>query len=105
MGRMFEDLKEGLAEADAFMSGKNTGAKAHIPASIDVKRVRRKLGLTQAAFASAYGLSLDAVKNWETGRRVPDRSAVTLLTIVDRNPKAVIKALRKEFGKKTRRIA
>jgi putative transcriptional regulator len=105
VGRMFEDLKEGLAEADAFLSGKNTGAKAHIPASIDVKRIRRKLGLTQAAFANAYGLSLDAVKNWETGRRVPDRSAVTLLTIIDRNPKAVIKALRQESGRKTRRIA
>lgn len=105
MGRMFEDLKEGLAEADAFMSGKKTGAKVHIPAAIDVKRIRRKLGLTQAAFANAYGLSLDAVKNWETGRRVPDRSAMTLLTVIERNPKAVIKALHQESGKKTRKIA
>ena len=105
MGRMFEDLKEGLAEADAFMSGENTGAKVHIPAAIDVKRIRRKLGLTQAAFANAYGLSLDAVKNWETGRRVPDRSATTLLTIIERNPKAVIKALRQQPAKKTRKIA
>jgi hypothetical protein len=30
MGRMFDDLKEGLAEADAFMSEENTGAKVHI---------------------------------------------------------------------------
>ena len=105
MGRMFDDLKEGLAEADAFMSEENTDAKVHIPAPIDVKRIRRKLGLTQAAFANAYGLSLDAVKNWETGRRVPDRSATTLLTVIERNPKAVIKALRQEDGKKTRRIA
>jgi putative transcriptional regulator len=86
-------------------SGKHTGAKAHIPAAIDVKRIRRKLGLTQAAFARAYGLSLDAVKNWETGRRVPDRSAMTLLTVVERNPKAVIKALRHDSGRKTKRIA
>jgi putative transcriptional regulator len=57
----------------------------HLPAAIDVKRIRRKLGLTQAAFANAYGLSLDAVKNWETGRRVPDRSATTLLTVIERN--------------------
>ena len=27
MGRIFEDLKEGLAEADAFMSGANTRRK------------------------------------------------------------------------------
>jgi putative transcriptional regulator len=105
MGRMFDDLKEGLAEADAFMSEENTDGKVHIPAAIDVKRIRRKLGLTQAAFANAYGLSLDAVKNWETGRRVPDRSAATLLTVIERNPKAVINALRQEGAKKTRKIA
>ena len=85
--------------------GRTPGAKVHIPAAIDVKRIRRKLGLTQAAFANAYGLSLDAVKNWETGRRVPDRSATTLLTIIERNPKAVIKALHQPPSKKTRKIA
>jgi putative transcriptional regulator len=105
MGRMFEDLKEGLAEADTFLSGQKTGAKVHIPVAVDVKRIRRKLGLTQAAVAKAAGLSLDAVKNWETGRRVPDRSAMTLLTIIERNPKAVIKALNQESVKKTRKIA
>jgi DNA-binding transcriptional regulator YiaG len=63
MGRMFEDLKKALSEVDAFMSGKNAGAKVHIHAAIDVKRIRRKLRLTQAAFANAYGLSLGAVKN------------------------------------------
>lgn len=104
MGKMFEDLKAGLGEAGAFMDGANTGAKVHIPAAIDVKRIRRRLGLTQAAFARAYGLSLDAVKNWETGRRVPDRSAVTLLTVIERNPKAVLRALR-EVGRRARKIA
>ena len=47
----------------------------------------------------------DAVKNWETGRRVPDRSATTLLTIIERNPKAVINALHQQSAKKTRKIA
>jgi putative transcriptional regulator len=104
MGRMFEDLRAGLGEADAFMDGANTGARVHIPPGIDVKRIRRRLGLTQAAFARAYGLSLHAVKNWETGRRVPDRSAVTLLTVIERNPKAVLRALR-EVGRRTKKIA
>jgi len=55
--------------------------------------------------AQAYGLSLNAVKNWETGRRVPDRSATTLLTVIQRNPQAVMKALLQESGKKTRKTA
>ena len=44
------------------------------------------LGLSQAQFSEKYGVSLDAVQNWEQGRRVPERSARILLTIVDRHP-------------------
>ena len=65
----------------------------HIPDAINVKRIRGKLALTQSAFANAYGLSLDAVKNWKTGRRVPDKSAATLLAVIDKNPRAVLGAL------------
>jgi putative transcriptional regulator len=93
MGKMFEDLKHGLGEIKEFMDGNRTGYAVHIPDAINVKRIRGKLGLTQSAFADAYGLSLDAVKNWETGRRVPDKSAATLLAVIDKNPRAVLRAL------------
>ena len=77
MGKMLEDLKHGLGEIKEFMDGDRTGYAVHIPDAINVKRIRGKLGLTQTAFADAYGLSLDSVKNWETGRRVPDKSALS----------------------------
>jgi putative transcriptional regulator len=33
------------------------------------------------------------VRDWEQGRRNPDRAARTLLLVIDRNPKAVERAL------------
>ena len=34
-----------------------------------------------------------AVQDWEQGRRVPDRAARVLLTVIDRDPEAVVRAL------------
>ena len=39
------------------------------------------------------GVSKATLQNWEQGRRTPDGPAKALLTIVDRNPKAVLAAL------------
>ncbi len=55
MSELYDRLKQGLNEADAYLSGEETGAKVHIPAEWDVKRIRTKLGMTQAAFAEAFG--------------------------------------------------
>lgn len=42
---------------------------SRVPARLDVKATRQHLGLTQMAFASRYGLSLDSICNWEQGCR------------------------------------
>ena len=84
---MFDDLKQGLAEVDAFLSGEHTGAKVTIPAQVDVKIIRKRLNMTQAKFASAFGFSLDTIKHWEAGRRNPEGPARALLTVISKNPK------------------
>ena len=94
MARMFEDLKTGLTEIDQFLGGQRRGYKVTIPAEIDVKSIRKGLNMTQARFSDAFGFSLDAVKHWEGGRRTPEASARAFLTVIARNPKAVIAALR-----------
>ena len=68
---MFDDLKNGLGDVDAFLSGKTAGYKITVPNEIDVKSIRRGLGMTQAAFSRSFGFSLDAVKHWEGARRTP----------------------------------
>lgn len=62
-------------------------------AGIDVCGIRDKLGLTQEQFAVRYGLDVDAVRNWETGRRTPDTAAQSYLRAIRANPEAVEAAL------------
>ena len=83
----------GLDEADAFLAGQTAGSKVSVPAEVNVKRIRQGLKMTQSRFSAAFGFSLDAVKHWEGGRRVPESSARAFLTVIARNPGAVIEAL------------
>lgn len=56
---------------------------------VDVKALRSRLDMTQEEFARAYELDLDAVRNWEAGRRMPDRAARTYLALIETDPVAV----------------
>lgn len=66
---------------------------ASVPEEIDIRTVRRRLGLSQAAFAARFGLSLRTLQEWEQGRYHPDTMARALLTIIDREPEAATRAL------------
>ena len=94
---MFEDLMSGLDEVDAFLAGETAGYKVNLPAEVDVKGIRKSLRMTQARFSSTFGFSLDAVKHWEGGRRTPESSAKAFLTVIAKNPTAVIAALHPQF--------
>ena len=60
---------------------------------VDIKAIRKQLGVSQARFATIFNLSVDSVRNWEQGRRVPEGPARTLLWIIDKEPEAVMRAL------------
>ena len=64
-----------------------------MPKTVNVRKIRARLGLSQEAFAETYGFALSAVRDWEQGRRKPERSARILLKIVDKEPEAVTRAL------------
>jgi putative transcriptional regulator len=49
--------------------------------------------LSRQRFADRFGLDVRAVQEWEQGRRVPDRAARVLLTVIGRDPEAVVRAL------------
>ena len=86
-------MMAGLNDVEAFLAGKQEGFKAHVPQEVDVKAIRNRLGMTQAKFSDTFGFSLDAIKHWEGGRRTPEAPARTLLTVIDKNPAAVLTAL------------
>ena len=60
---------------------------------VDIKRLRDTQKLSQAEFASLYGLELDTLQNWEQGRNLPDRSTKVLMKIIERFPEEVLLAL------------
>ena len=93
MKTQFEQLMNGLNDVEAFLAGEQEGFKAHVPQDVDVKAIRNRLGMTQAKFSDTFGFSLDAIKHWEGGRRTPEAPARTLLTVIDKNPAAVLTAL------------
>ncbi len=51
--------------------------------------LRRFVGLSQARFAEALGISVHTLRNWEQGRRKPEGAAIALLRIAARHPKIV----------------
>jgi putative transcriptional regulator len=93
--RAFDKIKAGLDSAKAYLDGTADKRKyrVHIPEKINVRRIRTRLGLSQEAFAKTYGFALSAVRDWEQGRRQPERSARILLKIVEREPEAVTRTL------------
>ena len=67
----------GLNEATAYLDGSADPARyrVHVPDTMNVKAIRSRLGLSQETFAATYGFAVTAVRDWEQGRRQPDRSA------------------------------
>jgi putative transcriptional regulator len=57
------------------------------------RRVRHKVGLSQAAFAKRIGVPVDTARNWEQGKRSPRGPARALLRIIDRAPELALAAL------------
>ena len=57
------------------------------PTQVDVRAIREKLSLSQSEFAGRFGFTASAVRQWEQG------PARVLLTIIDREPNAVRRAL------------
>jgi putative transcriptional regulator len=86
-----------LREAVDWAEGKDVPVRittVEVPA-IDVRAARKRLGLTQAAFAAKFGFQPSTLRNWEQGRTRPDGPARVLLAVIDRHPEAVEDALRK----------
>ncbi len=63
------------------------------PSPEQVRELRTRLGLSQAQFARRFGFTLDAVQQYEQGRRRPSGPASTLLRVIAADPESVARAL------------
>jgi putative transcriptional regulator len=53
----------------------------------------REIGRSQRRFADAIGVPVMTLRNWEQGRRRPTGPALVLLSMIQRDPMVVLKAL------------
>ncbi len=103
MSKAGESVLRGAREALAYARGERGGFAVHVPERVDVKAVRKRIGLSQENFAARFGFTLDSVRNWEQGRREPEQAARALLTVIKHDPEAVIRALSVRSSKETGR--
>ena len=63
--------------------------RGDIESGDDIGTLRRFTGLSQESFATALGISVHTLRNWEQGRRMPTGPALALLRIAARHPKVL----------------
>ena len=68
-------------------------AEAMQDAAKFTRRVRKRIGLTQAEFSKRIDVSLDTIRNWEQGKRCPTGAAKALFKVLDKAPEAALSAL------------
>ena len=89
--KLIAAAREGIAIARGEADPANY--RLHVPAKINVRAMRRKLGMTQKSFAVRYGLTLARVRDWEQGRSAPDGAVRAYLKVIEKEPEAVERAL------------
>jgi putative transcriptional regulator len=96
MSRVADSIRRGLEEAVAYARGeaKESDYRVHVPAVINVLAIRTRLGMTQEEFAGGFGFSVNTLRHWEHGKRQPEGPTRAYLLVIDRAPKAVLRALR-----------
>lgn len=52
-----------------------------------IKEIRKKLGLSQEAFAHVIGVAVKTVNMWENGKSNPSRLAVEKMEMLDKRGK------------------
>ena len=87
---LYEELTQGLSSAiDAHRTGKKMRERTiSIPelkryAADDIRRIRKKAGLTQELLAAFMGVSHKTVEAWERGVNQPTGPACRLLSMLE----------------------
>jgi putative transcriptional regulator len=83
------DIARHIAE-DADTAPEMTDAQF---AAAKIRRLRRRLGLSQLDFASRFGIPVGTLRDWEQARSQPDTTAQSYLRVIERSPQAVEQAL------------
>ena len=81
-----QEILEGIREIKAHQAGEINLRTRELREPSSPREIRRRLNLSQAAFAGLMGVSLRTVQDWEQGRREPSGPAKSLLRIAEQHP-------------------
>lgn len=87
------ELIASAKEALAIAEGRLAPPAVFEPIPVDVAAIRKAQHLSQAGFAQRYGLPVSTIRDWEQGRRRPDRAAYLLLRLIEAEPDVVARVL------------
>ncbi|MGE4376606.1 MAG: helix-turn-helix domain-containing protein [Burkholderiaceae bacterium] len=93
-GRINSARVDATTEADIARQAQADEAEAMQDAAKFARRVRKRLGLSQAEFSERIDVPLETIRNWEQGKRSPTGAAKSLLKVLDKAPEAALAALR-----------
>ncbi len=89
----FKELLMGVKQIAEIRRGERNPRRVFHYASVKVKKIRQKLGLTQTQFARMICINISTLQNWEQGRTYPEGAAIALLRVTEAKPEAVLEAL------------
>lgn len=90
---IFSELQEGLESYIDFQAGKKTLRTHKVRtvkpslSAVELKEIRLKLNVSQSLFANALCAELKTYQNWEQGVSKPNKQAILLIKLIERNPK------------------
>ena len=95
MSKPGKEIITGAQQALAYLKGDKTKGRAYKVRNrdIDVKAIRKGLHMTQEVFSETFAIPVSTLKKWETNIRVPEGPTKAYLTVIEKNPHAVKKAL------------
>ena len=64
--------------------------------TVEVRKIRDGLGMSQSEFASKFGISIKTLRNWEQGISKPEGASLAYLLLIKHDPEHVIRALAAE---------
>ena len=92
-GRIDPARVDATSEADIAKQAAADHAEAMQDGAKFARRVRKRLGLSQAEFSERIDVPLDTIRNWEQGKRSPTGAAKVLLKVLDKAPEVALAAL------------
>ncbi len=93
----FQRRYDATTEAEIHRQAREDGETPEAPISpadiISPSHIRKRIGMTQEAFAAAIGVPLGTLRNWEQNRVPMEPAAIALMRILAHDPEAALRAL------------